>query len=174
LTLEEDSHGRALSDPESGEISKVVVPVDFTPRSQAALEYAFGLAAEMPLELHLLHVVGSTHSSGENQSERRLDEAESRLQGLVPPAAKEWTTATVISGEPAESIRGFVCEMGADFVVMAAHGKNLLQRWMSGTTTLEILHGSCCPVWFVPGTWGVGMPVGTDGRGVEARIVGEG
>ena len=36
------------------------------------------------------------------------------------------------------------------FVLMAAHGKSPFKRFLFGTTTLEVLHGSDCPVWFVP------------------------
>jgi hypothetical protein len=33
---------------------------------------------------------------------------------------------------------------------MAAHGKGPFARYLFGTSTVGVLHGSECPVWFVP------------------------
>ena len=42
---------------------------------------------------------------------------------------------------------------GILFVLLAAHRKGPLRRLLFGTATVEVLHDSPCPVWFVPEGW---------------------
>jgi nucleotide-binding universal stress UspA family protein len=53
-------------------------------------------------------------------------------------------------GEPVEVISACAAEMSSLCIVMGAHAKGMLKRLLFGTTTLSVLHGAPCPVWFVP------------------------
>jgi nucleotide-binding universal stress UspA family protein len=53
-------------------------------------------------------------------------------------------------GDPVEEILKTAAQTDALCIVMGAHGAGMLKRFLFGTTTLSILHGAGCPVWFVP------------------------
>jgi nucleotide-binding universal stress UspA family protein len=132
---------------ERPEALKVLLPVDFSPRSAAQVGFAFELTNWMPHELLLLHVM----SEGSTDEERR--ESEQKLKALVPEAlGRRVTTRVEIGGAPAAIIETAKAE-DALFVLLAAHRKGPLRRLLFGTATLEVLHGSPCPVWFVPEGW---------------------
>ncbi len=122
-----------------------LVPVDFTPRSRALLDFVFDLAPSMPHGLVLLHAVRAPHGG-----RRELEEARERLARLVPEDLAGRTEVRVETGAAVEAIVRVAGEIGALCVVMAAHRSGMLRRLLFGTTTLGVLHGSRSPVWFVP------------------------
>src|SRR5262245_36178038 len=62
-------------DPSSDRNQVALVPTDLTRDSRAAVDFAFDLSRRLPLEIHLLHLVGHRHS---------IIEAEHELRTLVP------------------------------------------------------------------------------------------
>ncbi len=126
---------------------EVLVPVDFSRRSQAQLGFAFGLAAWMPHRLHILHVL----PAGVTETARQ--EVAARLAGLVPDELRERVRVGVATGEPAKMILEAAGAENTLFILLAAHRKGPLRRLLFGATTLEVLHGSRSPVWFVPESW---------------------
>lgn len=127
-----------------GRVVPIVVPTDFGKLSLRAVSYATALAEELPLELHLVHALGDRSGrAGER-------EARARLRGLVPESLSERASYAVVVGKPADAILSRVDATGARFVLMTAHRKGLLRRTVSGTTTLEVMHSSRVPIWFVP------------------------
>ncbi len=145
-----EGHSRLAATASPEELS-IVVPFDFTERSRACLRYAAELAQRIPVNMELLHTVPSrVNVQGEPEGRFELDEAKARLSELVPANLRDRMTAHVMPGEPAEAILRHVRSSDALFVLMAAHGKGTFKRFLFGTTTLEVLHGCDCPVWFVP------------------------
>lgn len=129
---------------------QVVVPVDFSLRSRAALGYAFALAETLPAHLHLVHVAGPRSQDEPWHLDQRLEE-------LIPDEHREHTDHRVVEGAVAESLARLGREMQAHVMVMGVRPKGLLQRFASGVTAFEMLHDPTCPVWFVPAegkTWG--------------------
>lgn len=127
------------------EAMDVVIPVDFTPRSEGALAFGLALAERMPHHMTLVHVV----AAGRNAADE-ADACRERLASRIPDAMRDRMTAEVRVGEPVAEILDTARERGAIFMLMAAHGKSAFRRFLFGTTTLGILHGSDCPVLFVP------------------------
>ncbi|MDX1383441.1 MAG: universal stress protein [Thermoanaerobaculia bacterium] len=127
------------------EAMDVVIPMDFTPRSDAALAFGLALAERMPHHMTLVHVVAAgRHAAGE------ADACRERLAARIPDAMSDRMTAEVRVGEPVAEILATARERGAIFMLMAARGRSAFRRFLFGTTTLGILHGSDCPVLFVP------------------------
>lgn len=127
---------------------RFLVPVDFTHHSRDVLKMAFGLAEGMPHRVDLLHVVRPGH--GTEQEEREVDAAKERLENLVPDALADRVRVHAGAGDAVQQILRTAAEIDALCIVMGAHGKGMLQRFLFGTRTLSILHGAQCPVWFVP------------------------
>jgi len=137
----------AAEHPPVGQM-RFLVPVDFSGRFQGVVRFALGIAQAMPHSVDLLNVVRSGH--GTEQEEREVVAAKERLASMVPESLAEKVTVHARVGDPVEEILRAAAEIEPLCIIMGAHGKGLLKRFLFGTTTLSILHGSKCPVWFVP------------------------
>jgi len=126
---------------------KVLLPVDFSSRTEAQLGFAFELARWMPHRLLLLNVLP------EGSSQAAQLEAEERLAALVPEALAERVLPMVKTGLPSAAIVEAAAQEETLFVILAAHRKGPLRRLLFGTATVEVLQESPCPVWFVPERW---------------------
>ncbi len=135
---------------EPAERRSVLVPVDFTRQSRAALNFALGLAQAMPHQLTLLHVLKGVGTVDAAELRVEVERTQQQQQALVPASLRERTRTEVAVGQPAEQILRVARETDALFILMAAQGKSPVKRFLFGATTLEVLHGSDCPVWFVP------------------------
>ena len=135
------------SRPETAEELKVLLPVDFSHRTEAQLGLAFELTRWMPHCLLLLHVLPEASSTAAQQ------EAGERLAALVPEHLVDRVRPIVRTGEPSQAIVAAAAAEDALFVLLAAHRKGPLRRLLFGTTTVEVLQESPCPVWFVPEGW---------------------
>ena len=135
---------------EPPEEMSVLLPFDFTPHSRMALEFAVLLAAFMPHGIHLSHVVSPADLQRRSVPGFEPETVRRRLDGLVPREIAPRTTIEVIEGPPVESILATARSVGALFILMGAHGKSELKRFIFGATTVEVLHRSPCPVLFVP------------------------
>ena len=127
---------------------RFLVPVDLTVKAEAVLRMAFGAAAGMPHSVDLLHVVRPGQDA--TQEEREVQAAKERLGNLVPESVAGRVRVHARVGDPVQTILGVAEELEPLCIVMGAHGKGMLKRFLFGTTTLSILHGAPCPVWFVP------------------------
>jgi len=127
---------------------RFLVPVDLTIRAEPVLKTAFGVAEDMPHRLDLLHVVRPGQDA--EQEEREVEAAKQRLENLVPKSIADRVRVHARVGEPVPTILQAAEDFSSLCIVMGAHGKGMLKRFLFGTTTLNILHGAKCPVWFVP------------------------
>jgi universal stress protein A len=158
LTLTEGCRDSSLfaSEPDAaGEQVPVVVPVDFSRHSLAAMEQAFEMAAELPWRCSLLYVEGRETSGGEAESGRarqreRLEKAKERLRALVPDALTGRVDLRAVAGVPTDEIVELARRVQAALVFMGTHHKGMLRRLLGGSTSCEVLHKSPCPVWFIP------------------------
>ena len=153
LTIGEAYSPEAVFDAEEGEPADrrtMLVPVDFTPQGLGVLGVALELAKDMPHRLEVLHVIPEKGAGNAAQEEREVMAARERLQAMVPESLAEQVWVHVKVGGPAESVLKAAEEVDALCIVMGAHGKGFLKRFIFGTKTMTILHGAGCPVWFVP------------------------
>lgn len=151
LTIGESYSPEAVFDaPDKVPASQMrfLVPVEFTHHSRDILKLAFGLAEGMPHQVDLLHVVKTSQDKA--QEEREVAAAKERLENLVPEAVADRVRAHARSGDVVQEILKAAVDIDALCIVMGAHGKGMLKRFLFGTRTLSILHGARCPVWFVP------------------------
>jgi universal stress protein A len=152
-TGEAYASGARPSAPDGADSSDqpVLVPYDYSEHSRACLRFALAMTEALPHRIELLHVVEPRISvQGEPEGLFDLEEDLERLQRVLPAGLEERISINVVPGLPSECILERAREIGALFVLMAAHGKSRLKRFLFGTTTLEVLHGSHCPIWFVP------------------------
>ncbi len=119
-------------------LNNILVPVDWVPSPQVAVDAACELATALgceQTELTLLHVA--------------TDQAEMPAVEAPRQEGWQWHQRTV-SGEVVESILAEAGKIKADLIVMATQGHDGFLDALRGSTTERVLGGSECPVLAVP------------------------
>jgi nucleotide-binding universal stress UspA family protein len=142
-------------DPKAIEaIERVLVPVDFSEHSHAAIRYAEELALQYEAGLQLLHVVEvPTYPyfyvpPEEEYVESRKDSAAQALNELASQLlSTEVACSThVENGRAASEITRFSEKHGSDLLVITTHGLSGLDRLLMGSTAEEVLSRVSIPV----------------------------
>ena len=136
-------------------ITKVLVPVDFSPPSTVAVNHAVQLARRFRAKLTLLHVIEpgtalmyAFPTESEIGEKQRYERAERMLAAMLGPEDQDdldLETAVVI-GDIGMEIAAAVHEQHADIVVMGTHGRGLVGRWLIGSVTQSLLRKINVPI----------------------------
>lgn len=141
-----------------GEMAKALVPLDFSSHAGRGLACAFGLARQVPMAIHLLHVEPDKswedvkHAFKEGVGEhrkQRVAEAEAKLKAAIPDDLADKVTWEVRLGAAGKEVLAGAKERGIDLVVMGVHEKDPVGKILFGATSATILHDAFCPIWFV-------------------------
>ena len=157
LTISEHNDSdQVFADADAEASTHVIVPCDFTGRSMDCSEFALSLARHIGHRIEFLHVVqtGVAMSPSPDMAfdlrvAHDVSTPQARLESMIPATLRARARAHVVVGRPADEIVQRARELGAAFIVMPAHGRNRLNRFIFGSTTMDVLHASPCPVWFV-------------------------
>lgn len=182
LILREEGPIPASPHPDGTQPFCVLVPLDGSTNSKAAIEPAAeliaALAAPAKAKLHLMRVVASPTAQAKElereEREHRLHRAKIYLEttvqhireGLVAPIVKEfdlttsWSVAvdTDVAGaiirtaENGENIGGASVFGPCDLIAIATHGRGGLQRWAMGSVAERVLHATKLPILIVHST----------------------
>jgi len=126
-------------------LGKILVPLDGSKLSEAALGPGTELAAAFASELHLLGVC-----EGSDESYRRLMEtylvakAEEARRSLSGTPVSVKTAAEC--GEPAGRIIDYATKQRVGLLVVVSHGHSGIMPWTMGGTANKIVHGASMPV----------------------------
>lgn len=142
------------------ELAEVLVPLDGSELSEAALDPAAALAGALEVPLVLLRVVGSRMELGSTyiphaakeyreqvaaerrEAESYLDDVSQRLAGReVQVAGTE-----VVEGPAARSILDRAVATGPAVIAMATHGRGGLRRMVLGSVTDKVVRAAVGPV----------------------------
>jgi nucleotide-binding universal stress UspA family protein len=141
-------------------VTRVLVPIDFSPSARAALEYATFLAGKFGAELDVLHVSEPPGYVGPDtlallpivagqpgRDQARTDVTREVEQFLARTAARpRQLSVRVEAGEPSDTILQIAKDGGADLIVMGTHGRTGLSRLLIGSVAEAVLRRSTCPV----------------------------
>ena len=140
-------------------ITRILVPVDFSPHAERALCYATTLAHRLGATLALLHVVEDPFVTGAWGGEVYVPDvpellqdlisgAERQLAALKEPAEALGLTAetAVITGSPENAIVKHAKDGGFDLIVMGTHGRTGLSHVVMGSIAERIVRTAPCPV----------------------------
>lgn len=137
---------------------RILVPIDFSPPSDAALEYARSVAARYGASLHLLHVAEDPYRAFysaevfvpevEGLREEILSDTEKRLKDRLRPAdvTDFGATATSVIGTPAGSIVEYAGGQGIELIVMGTHGRGGMSHLLMGSVAERVVRTAPCPV----------------------------
>jgi len=135
-----------------GALKKILCPVDFDPKSIAALKFGWRLAQEYRAAINLLHVVAAPFEPSEVPVEASKPEwereARAQLSEVVAKSlgAQAKCKLLVQSGDPAGAILDVAKELRPDLIVMATHGRSGLSRLVLGSVAGRVVRESTVPV----------------------------
>ena len=125
-------------------VKTILVPVDGSDRSWAALEHAIEHYSSG--DITVLHVVEpATDSKRETDKKRRGADLLERGEEIAADAGISIRTETRV-GEPAETIVAYAAENDVDAVVMGSRGRSGLSRLMLGSVAEYVVRRSSTPV----------------------------
>jgi nucleotide-binding universal stress UspA family protein len=133
-------------------IRHVLCPMDLSPISMNALEWANAIARARSAELRMLHVVapeGMVPAEGLGFSEH--DGMITKLRGALTSVDPDnrLAGAAIKQGDPGSEILQFARSKSADVIVMGAEGAKRPDRPI-GSVTAIVVARSDCPVLIVP------------------------
>jgi nucleotide-binding universal stress UspA family protein len=136
-------------------LKKMLVPTDFSERSQKALKYALQFAKQFKSEITLLHVVEVRFAGSEAgvvdliQLESDLRESgKIQLEQLARNVASEMVKirTEIRIGIPYMEITEMADEKKIDMLVVSTHGYTGLKHVFMGSTAERIIRHAPCPV----------------------------
>lgn len=138
------------------QITRILVPTDFSVHADAAVRYALELARLFNATVHFLNVVEDPLAAGAWSSEiytaeiaglqmNLVRDAERRLRGSVPAHAGT-VTWEVRRGPAAKQILEAARERGSDLIVMGTRGRTGLAHVVMGSVAEKVVRLAPCPV----------------------------
>ncbi len=138
--------------------SIIVLPIDFSELSQAALPWARRMAAVMDAEIHCVYTVEppniysaldmvpaiplpTNEELGENASSQLETFAKEHLTALDPAPV-----TSILTGNPADQIVAYARKVDAEMIIITTHGYSGLEHVVLGSTTEAVLRHAHCPV----------------------------
>ncbi len=133
------------------DVRSVLVPIDFSACSLAALQHALALAGPRRGTVHLLHVVDPIASGlgdGAPIASDVLTRFEDRLNRLTDGVqARDSTTEMHVAvGSIEHEILDMVDRYAVDLIVMGTHGASGWGHLLLGGTTERVVRRAPCPV----------------------------
>jgi universal stress protein A len=155
-------------------IKRVLVPIDFSPASTIAFQYAVDLASRQGATVHLLHVVDEArlgmatpegfYADVPGLGASLIKEALARLGRLVSTsgALDPAPTTEVLVGRPVEEIARTATARGTDLIVMGTHGRSGVAHLILGSVTERVLRVAPCAVLTVRDTSRIADTIAAD------------
>jgi len=129
----------------------VVVPVDFSDESFAAVDTALEMVAG-PTHLHVVHVLAEIVATEPGviweviDDESRRADAQDALRARLVDTRYEGIDIHVAFGDPGYQVANLAQEIHADLIVLPSHGRTGLARLMIGSVAERVVRLSHCPV----------------------------
>jgi nucleotide-binding universal stress UspA family protein len=140
---------------------KILVAIDFSPCSQAALEYATRLASDTGAGLYIVHVDelldvsipaippfegGYVH---ESMWDERKQVVRDQLAKVVQCGAGVLYDYRCLMGTPAYEILKLADREHVDLIVIGSHGRTGISRLTTGSVAEGVMRRATCPVLMV-------------------------
>ncbi|WP_394820516.1 universal stress protein [Pendulispora albinea] len=122
----------------------ILVPTDFSPTADEALDYAIVLAAKLGASITVVHAYDVAAVSGAHvraNAQSALDAALAKRQG-----AGVSLKSLLKSGNPLDTIPDVAREIGAELIVMGTHGRQGIARMLLGSVAERVVRTAPCPV----------------------------
>jgi nucleotide-binding universal stress UspA family protein len=126
-------------------LEKILIPLDGSKLSDAALGHGEELARAFDSELHLLGVCEGPDEKHHRLMQAYLEKKAEVMRRVV--SGKPLNVKTVVlCGEPASRIIDHALRERMDLIVTVSHGHTGIMPWTMGSTANKIVHGAPVPV----------------------------
>lgn len=135
-------------------VREILVPVDFSPQSRAALRYALAFAERFEARLVLVHIAEEIVYPADwsytgvpiypNNAERTTDLL-ARVRTFAGALAEK-ITPVVRVGRPWQQIVEIAKERKSDLIITATHGHTGLKHALLGSVAEKVVRHAHCPV----------------------------
>lgn len=133
-------------------IKRILVAHDGSATADKAFAMALELAGKCGAELHAVSVVrlpefgedvetAAMIEAGRAHYEKLGQRLREQAAALQPPLQFH-----TLVGHPAEQVVGEAQKLEADLIVLGHRGKSLIQRWLTGSTTKQVMGYAHCAV----------------------------
>jgi len=139
----------------SRKLRTILVPVDFSVPSRAALDYAIRLARDYGGSLVVLHVLDPLLAAGRLDSARLRQlksssrgEAAKKLRALSRELVQSGVRTELFlrNGPATDTIVAFAIAMKTDLIIMGSQGRTGLSRLLIGSVAERVVRHAPCPV----------------------------
>lgn len=129
-------------------LSTILCPLDFSAASSGLVAYAAALAVATGAHLRLLHVHEPQETDTDLTSAACTEQLAS-LRGEAEQAGAMWVSSEVLRGQAAAEIVTDANQRAASLIVIGAHGRTGLTRFLMGSTAETVLRTAACPTLLV-------------------------
>ena len=146
-------------------IKDVLVPVDLSPTSMRAVDFAVGLV-DPTGEIYLLHVIDAdfvarVEESGFDSADAAVERLKRRATSTLEELVQQWSErgvslqSMIVIGRPVTEILRVAADLDFEMIVLATRGRRAtdLEGLLFGSTAEKVLRSASVPVVFVPGGW---------------------
>jgi len=152
---------RSVGDAVMSDLRPILVPVDFSSCSRAALMWASQFAGIVNAPLLILHVIHETgghpgfyRKNGSGEMMRPIEDIardmlDDFLKEVYPEAARQPGAdfrTLLVSGLPSSRIVEIAAQEEAALIIMGTHGRVGLSRLATGSVAAEVMAHSTVPV----------------------------
>ena len=140
-------------------IARILVPTDFSPASDAALDYARSLARQFGASITLVHVFEDPLTSGAfvgdgivtvppglRESMERAAREQLEKQHTEHAESLPLSSANLLMGPVAKRIVEHAEKIHADLIVMGTHGRAGVGHLLMGSIAEKVVRTARCPV----------------------------
>ena len=143
-------------------LNRVLVPVEFSPRCQGAVQYAEALSSHFHCEIVLLHVVipplanfsafeAMAYTSAGDLAREIAEQRTVQLDKFPCNVPEDCSVRRlVLEGDPTQTIVDVAQREKCNLIVMPTRGYGPFRRFLLGSVTAKVLHDAICPVWTGP------------------------
>ena len=127
---------------------RVVVPVDFSPESLAAIDVGLQVVSN-PADLHVVIDLTPLEAGevwGVVDPQARIEQMAKILREKLADPKYASVQQDVVMGEPGHAIADYAQEKGADLIVIPSHGRTGLTRLLIGSVAERVVRLAHCPV----------------------------
>lgn len=133
--------------------TNILVPTDFSPCAEYALDHACALAAKLAAKIHVVNAIGgalpelSITLTDQMLTSLRNNNA-AALEKLIAPRRGRvaFGEISVVDGDARDAILGAAKAVHADLIVIGTHGRRGLSRLLLGSVAEDVLRRAPCPV----------------------------
>ena len=137
-------------------VHHILVPIDFSPYAEQALDYAIALAQKLQARLTLLHVIQPPLVAGADMgvwpSSTFLQDLEAAITGDLEGYLARVTAVgltgemVVIHGVPFQQILDTARARQVDLIILGTHGRTGLAHVLLGSVAEKVARLAPCPV----------------------------